>query len=67
MAKMEMDSLHQAEDDFIKNKLRNPEYFISGSAFKGEERGRSRVVMDLTAQPEKEYSVKRCQCKNGWN
>lgn len=64
---MEMDSLHQAEDDFIKNKLRNPEYFISGSVFKGEEKGRSRVVMDFTPRPEKEYSVKRCQCKNGWN
>lgn len=61
---MEMDSLHQAEDAFIKNKLRNPEYFISGSAFKGEERGRSRVVLDFTSNPEKKYSVKRCQCKN---
>lgn len=67
MAKMEMDSLHQAEDNFIKNKLRNPEHFVSGCKFQGEEKGQSRVVLGLTPKAEKEYSVKRSQCKNGWN
>jgi hypothetical protein len=52
-AKLEVDSLHQAEDDFIKNKLRNPEYFISGSSFKAKDKAESRVVLDLSPTAKK--------------